>query len=193
MSTPTGLLATSGLELLTWSTPNGAILPHHPLQPATPTNPEVVFHPTGYKISIFLEELHAAYGVAYTWQAIDLTRGVQKEAWYTALHPNGKIPCLVDHERGGRAIMEGQAILQYLCRAYDRDARFHFRDDPERAECEQWMGFAQSHLGPQAGEANLCVLCPPLPVPCTPRLTRASGPATTASPPTATSSPCTAP
>lgn len=40
------------------------------------------------------------------------------------------------------------------------DAKFHFREDPERAECEQWMGFVQSHLGPTAGEANLSDLPP---------------------------------
>ena len=100
------------------------------------------------------------------------------------LHPNGMIPCLIDHDHGGLAMMEGQAILQYLCRTYDRgeashsrskvmkryrdianrrleDAKFYFREDPERSECEQWMGFAQSHLGPVAGEVNLYAMLRP--------------------------------
>lgn len=43
----------------------------------------------------------------YTWQAIDLDKGVQHEPWYRALLPNGHIPCLVDHDHGGLAMMEG--------------------------------------------------------------------------------------
>lgn len=57
MSTPdraTGLIATSGIELLTYSVPNG------------------------HKASILLEELKEAYGKDYVFQRIDIRGSVQK-------------------------------------------------------------------------------------------------------------------
>lgn len=36
--------------------------------------------------------------------------------------------------------MEGQAILQYLTRTYDKDHKFSFASDPDLAYCEQWVG-----------------------------------------------------
>lgn len=56
---PTGLIAKSGIELLTWMTPNG------------------------HKASILLEELKAAYGMEYTFQAVNIGDNVQKEKWFT--------------------------------------------------------------------------------------------------------------
>lgn len=115
-SEPTGLIAKKGLELLTFPTPNGV------------------------KISILLEELKATYGTQYTYQAVNIMKNTQKEPWFTALGPNGKIPVLVDHDKGGLAIMEGFAILNYLTRHYDPDHKFAFTSDPELSHCEQWMG-----------------------------------------------------
>ena len=66
-----------------------------------------------------LEELKEAYGKEYKVQAIDIREGVQKEKWYIELNPNGRVPALVDHDNGGLAIMEGQAILSYLVKRYD--------------------------------------------------------------------------
>lgn len=92
MSRPTGLIAKKGLELLTFGTPNG------------------------HKASIILEELKEAYGTDYVFQSINISENIQKEDWYTKLGPNGRIPVLVDHDKGGLAIMEGSAILAYLSR-----------------------------------------------------------------------------
>lgn len=80
---PTGLIANSGLELLTWQTPNG------------------------HKASILLEELKAVYGKDYVYQAVDIGTNVQKEPWFTKLGPNGRIPVLIDHDNGGYSLMEG--------------------------------------------------------------------------------------
>ena len=122
-----------------------------------------------------LEELKQAYGKGYTLQPINIFEGVQKDKWFTELSPNGRIPVLVDHDNGGLAIMEGQAILQYLVKKYDRgtssperpsrsseqwlteklDHKFGFSDENEYYLCEQWTGFAQSHLGPYSAEAVL--------------------------------------
>jgi glutathione S-transferase len=74
----------------------------------------------GYKVSIFLEELRAMYGLEYTLHTIDLMKGEQKEPWFTALNPNGRIPVLVDHDfededgAGPLVMMEGMVILEHL-------------------------------------------------------------------------------
>jgi glutathione S-transferase len=34
-------------------------------------------------------------------------KNTQKEPWFTKLGPNGRIPVLVDHDKGGLAIQEG--------------------------------------------------------------------------------------
>ncbi|KAL2353066.1 glutathione S-transferase [Cryomyces antarcticus] len=127
---PTGLIASSGIELLTFGTPNGQ------------------------KVKIALEELKAAYGKPYTQQNIPIMQNVQKEPWYTKLSPNGKIPVIVDHDKGGLAVMEGIAILQYLTRNYDPDHKLSFASDPEQAQCEQWMAWQHGGLGPMQGQMN---------------------------------------
>ncbi|KAF2114118.1 glutathione S-transferase II [Lophiotrema nucula] len=127
---PTGLKATSGIELLTWGTPNGV------------------------KASIILEELKEAYGKDYTWQPINISQNIQKEAWYTKLGPNGRIPVIVDHDQGGFAVQEGSAILTYLTRHYDPEHKFSFTDPLDISRAEQWMAWQHGGLGPMQGQAN---------------------------------------
>ncbi|KAI1811209.1 glutathione S-transferase [Poronia punctata] len=131
MSEPTGLIAKSGIELLTFGTPNG------------------------YKISILLEELKEAYGKEYTWQSINITKNTQKEPWFTAVGANGRIPVIVDHDRNGFSVFEGLAILGYLTRRYDPDHKFSFPvDSTEYDEAETWMAWQHGGLGPMQGQAN---------------------------------------
>ncbi|KAK4988279.1 hypothetical protein LTR50_004012 [Elasticomyces elasticus] len=127
---PSGLIAKKGLELLTFGTPNG------------------------HKASILLEELKEAYGTDYVYQSISIMENIQKEPWYTKLCPNGRIPVLVDHDKGGLAIMEGAAILSYLTRNYDPKHLFSFTSDPELSHCEQWVAWQHGGLGPMQGQAN---------------------------------------
>jgi glutathione S-transferase len=131
MAEPTGLIATSGIELLTWGTPNG------------------------HKISILLEELKEAYGTEYTVQAVNIMKNTQKQPWYTALSPNGRIPTIVDHNRGGFAVFEGLAILSYLARHYDPEHKFSFPvDSDDYSVAEQWMAWQHGGVGPMQGQAN---------------------------------------
>jgi len=127
---PTGLKANKGIELLTWGTPNGV------------------------KASIILEELKDAYGLEYTWQGINIGQNVQKEPWFAKLGPNGRIPVIVDHDKGGFAVMEGLAILSYLTRHYDTDHKFSFTDPLDISRAEQWMAWQHGGLGPMQGQAN---------------------------------------
>ena len=48
--------------------------------------------PNGHKISIALEEL----ALPYTLHALALPKNEQKEKWYLAINPNGRIPAIVD-------------------------------------------------------------------------------------------------
>jgi len=131
MAEPTGLIAKSGIELLTFGTPNGV------------------------KASIILEELKEAYGKDYTYQSIHIGKNTQKEPWYTALNPNGRIPTIVDHDRNGFAVFEGLAILTYLTRHYDPEHKFSFPvDSDDYSVAEQWISWQHGGLGPMQGQAG---------------------------------------
>lgn len=131
---PTGLIAKDGIELLTLGTPNG------------------------YKASIVLEEIKEAYGdkaPSYVWQAINIMKNTQKQEWYTKICPNGRIPAIVDHDRGGFAVFEGLAILTYLTKHYDPDNKISFAyDSDDYSVAEQWMAWQHGGVGPMQGQAN---------------------------------------
>jgi len=127
---PTGLIAKSGIELLTFGTPNG------------------------HKVSIILEELKAAYGKDYTFQSINIMQNIQKEPWFTKISPNGRIPAIVDHDRNSFPVFEGAAILFYLTRFYDPDFKFSFSDEDDKSRAEQWIAFQHGGVGPMQGQAN---------------------------------------
>lgn len=119
---PTGLKAASGIELLTFGTPNG------------------------HKASIMLEELKAAYGTEYTFQSINIMENIQKESWFTKFSPNGRIPAIVDHDRNDFSVFEGAAILAYLVRHYDAESKFGFKDEDDLSRCEQWVAWQHGGL-----------------------------------------------
>ncbi|KAJ7645446.1 glutathione S-transferase [Mycena polygramma] len=105
--------------------------------------------PNGRKASIFLEELKAAYGQEYEFRKIDMSKTEQKEPWFLALNPNGRIPTIVDRARNNFAVFETGSILLYLQQHYDAEDRFGF--DPktdEYSEVLQWMFWANAGLGP---------------------------------------------
>lgn len=125
MARPTGLIASKGIELLSWGTPNGV------------------------KAHILLEELRDAYGLVYTIQSIDIGLNVQKEPWFTAINPNGRIPVLVDHDNNDLAVFEGNAILSYLTRKYDSENKLSFKiDDDDYTRAESWVGWQHGGIGP---------------------------------------------
>ena len=119
---PTGLLGKSGIELLTFGTPNG------------------------HKVSILLEELKAAYGKGYIFQSINIGENIQKEPWFTKICPNGRIPAIVDHDRNAFPVFEGAAILTYLTRHYDTDHKFSFVDPDDVSRAEQWVAWQTGGL-----------------------------------------------
>jgi GST-like protein len=104
--------------------------------------------PNGWKISILLEEL----GVEYKVTPIALSKQEQKEDWYLALNPNGRIPTLIDHDNGDFALFESGAIMIYLAEKF---GQFLPKDEKGRSVVLQWLMFQMSGVGPMMGQANV--------------------------------------
>jgi GST-like protein len=96
----------------------------------------------GRKASIMLEET----GLAYRVRAMALERREQKEPWFLALNPNGRIPVIVDEDgpRGAPfTVFESAAILTYLA---EKAGKFLPPEGRARAEVMTWLTFASTHL-----------------------------------------------
>lgn len=104
--------------------------------------------PNGFKPSITLEEL----GVEYKVHAIDMSKNEQKEEWFLKINPNGRIPALVDHERGDLAVFESGAIMWYLCQKHK--SPLWPEDLSDQADVMSWLMFQMGGLGPMQGQAN---------------------------------------
>ena len=104
--------------------------------------------PNGWKASITLEEL----GLDYTVRPIDLTKGQQKEDWFVAICPNGRIPAIVDHDNDDFAVFETGAIMVYLA---EKTGRLMPTDAEGRSLVMQWLMFQMGGIGPMMGQANV--------------------------------------
>ena len=104
--------------------------------------------PNGHKISIALEEL----ALPYELHLLDLGRNEQKEPWFTAINPNGRIPAIVDRANDGFAVFESGAILVYLA---ERTGRLMPQDPKGRSLVLQWLMFQMGGIGPMMGQANV--------------------------------------
>ena len=104
--------------------------------------------PNGHKVSIALEEL----GLPYEMHVLDLARGVQKEPWFLAINPNGRIPAIVDRDAEDFAVFESGAILMYLA---EKTGRLLPQDAKGRSRVVQWLMFQMGGIGPMMGQANV--------------------------------------
>ena len=104
--------------------------------------------PNGYKASITLEELE----IPYELKVIDLGSGAQKEPWFLAINPNGRIPAIVDRSNEDFAVFESGAIMLYLA---ERAGRLIPSDEKGRSRVVQWLMFQMGGLGPMMGQANV--------------------------------------
>lgn len=104
--------------------------------------------PNGHKISIALEEL----GLPYRVRVLDLSAGEQKQDWYLAINPNGRIPAIVDQDAGGFPVFESGAILVWLA---EKTGRLMPQDAKGRSLVLQWLMFQMSGVGPMMGQANV--------------------------------------
>lgn len=104
--------------------------------------------PNGHKVSIALEEL----GLPYTLRVIDLAQNEQKEEWFLAINPNGRIPAIIDRAADGFAVFESGAILIYLA---EKTGRLLPADPKGRSTVLQWLMFQMGGIGPMMGQANV--------------------------------------
>ena len=104
--------------------------------------------PNGHKVSIALEEL----GLPYTLRVLDLGTLEQKQPWFLAINPNGRIPAIVDHEADDFAVFESGAILIYLA---EKTGQLMPGDPKGRSLVLQWLMFQMGGIGPMMGQANV--------------------------------------
>ncbi len=104
--------------------------------------------PNGHKASVTLEELELPYEA----HAIDLSKNVQKEEWFLAMNPNGRIPVIVDHEPSDFTVFETGAIMVYLA---EKTGRLLPTDAKGRSLVMQWLMFQMGGIGPMMGQANV--------------------------------------
>jgi len=102
--------------------------------------------PNGRKASVMLEEV----GLPYTPHVIDIRKGDQFTPAFLAINPNGKIPALVDNERGIK-VFESGAILIYLA---ERTGQLLPSHGQERYAVLQWVMFQMGGVGPMSGQLN---------------------------------------
>jgi len=96
----------------------------------------------GRKASIMLEESGLPYGV----HPMALEKKEQKEDWYLAINPNGRIPCITDDEGpDGRtvSVFESGAILIYLA---EKSGRLLPQNRLARMEVMNWLFFVAGHI-----------------------------------------------
>jgi glutathione S-transferase len=75
---------------------------------------------------------------------VDVYRGEGRRPGYLAIHPQGRIPALVD---GDFTLWESNAILQYLAEAHG-GCRLWSRDPARRADVSRWLFFEAAHWQP---------------------------------------------
>jgi glutathione S-transferase/GST-like protein len=102
--------------------------------------------PNGWKASIALEEI----GLPYVVRTLDLTTNEQKEPWFLAINPNGRIPALTD---GDVAVFESGAIMVYL--AEKTGSPLLPSDPAKKARVMSWLMFQMGGVGPMMGQANV--------------------------------------
>lgn len=108
------------IELFTWTTPNGE------------------------KPVIMLEEV----GLDYEMELIDIASGVQKQAAFLEINPNGRIPAISDD---GQHIFESGAILLHLA---EKTGKLLPKSGRDRADVFSWTFFQVGGTGPMIGQLH---------------------------------------
>ncbi|KAI8867656.1 glutathione S-transferase [Ramicandelaber brevisporus] len=114
-----------------------------------------VASPNPVKVLIALEELGFTKDKDYNVVYIKFRENQQKQPWFTALNPNGKVPVLTDHRNGDFHVFESGAILQYLTKKYDPEHKLYpapSEDLKKESEVDQWLMFQMAGIGPMLGQ-----------------------------------------
>lgn len=126
--------------------------------------------PNGQKVSNFTEELKAVYpDFKVDYQSISFGKNEQKEPWFLAINPNGRIPALKDPNRNDFCVFETASIILYLEKHYDPKHVFSWSDEGDgvdkRTEILNWIFFVHGGVGPMMGQSNHFVRYAPEDIP----------------------------
>lgn len=113
--------------------------------------------PNSLKVPLALEAL----GLDYELKSINVRQGEQKTPAYLAINPNGKVPVLLDHERG-LTIAESAAILVHLAEV---TGKLLPSDAAGRARVFEQLFFHAAGLSPAFGNAGWFQKFAPEPIP----------------------------
>lgn len=104
--------------------------------------------PNPWKCAIVMEELD----VPYEMEIVDFS--VIKQAPFTDINPNGRVPAIHDPNTG-LTLWESGAILTYLVEQYDTDRKVSYdpSDLVEKHTANQWLHFQVSGQGPYFGQS----------------------------------------
>lgn len=86
--------------------------------------------------SLVVHWLLIELGLEHELRRVDIQAREQKSAEYLALNPNGLVPTLIVD---GRPHYEAAALAMYLADRHPQAGFAPALDDPQRAECLQWM------------------------------------------------------
>ena len=87
-------------------------------------------------------------GVAYEQMKIGFADGTNKTPEFLAIHPNGRVPAIVD---GDAVVFDSNAILLYLA---EKTGKFlPAKSDKLRGEMLSWLMFVASGVGPFSGQS----------------------------------------
>jgi glutathione S-transferase len=101
--------------------------------------------PNPQKVTFALKEL----GLDCELVPVDLSKGEQRDARFTAVNPFGRVPVLVD---GDLTLWESHAILAYLG---EKTGRLWPQSPAGRADALRWLFFQSQHITPSAAEVAL--------------------------------------
>jgi glutathione S-transferase len=88
-------------------------------------------------------------GLSYERIEAGLEHGRNREDWYLALNPNGRVPLLQD---GAFSLWESNTIVRYLCAKHGR-APLYPATHEQRAHAERWMDWQLSTIARPSGIA----------------------------------------
>ncbi|KAI0545452.1 glutathione S-transferase [Xylaria curta] len=103
--------------------------------------------PNPWKVIIVLAELDLPYQIEW----IDYSES--KEEPYTLLNPNGRLPAMVDPNKGV-TLFESGAIINYIVDVYDKNCKLTYGDDrlAEKYQVQSWLMLQMSGQGPMFGQ-----------------------------------------
>ena len=107
----------------------------------------------GRRASIMLEES----GLPYEVHPIELSTKAQKQPWFLALNPYGRIPVIVDRDTTPPVVLfESGAILIHLA---EKSGRLLPQAGAARAEVLKWLFFGTSSVSPMAMQVHWLIRC----------------------------------